>query len=116
MKQGTNFVLPINIDYDLTSVKSIDFIFKQPKKAPASFSPKDILKGVQKVFTYPSDEATLSTTEKNTINLHWVAKDTYKFNPEEFIYLDTKISLLKSNENPETEIVKFKMLPTLFEE
>lgn len=116
MKQGTNFILPVSIDYDLTLVSSIDFVFKQPTKAPASFSPKKILDGVQKTFTYPSDTATLSTTEDNTINLHWAVKDTYKFNPEEIIYLDTRLTLKNSTENPETEIVKIKMLPTLFKE
>ena len=116
MKQGTNFILPVSIDYDLTLVSSIDFVFKQPTKAPASFSPKKILDGVQKTFTYPSDTATLSTTEDNTVNLHWAVKDTYKFNPEEIIYLDTKLTLKNSIENPETEIVKIKMLPTLFKE
>lgn len=114
MKQGTNFVLPVLIEYDLSLVESIDFIFKQPIKAPTSFSPKKVLEGVQKTFTYPSDTATLSTTEENTINLHWSAKDTYKFDPEEIIYLDTKLFVKGSEENPETEIIKIKMLPTLF--
>jgi hypothetical protein len=116
MKQGTNFILPVSIDYDLTLVSNIDFVFKQPIKTPASFSPKKILDGVQKTFAYPSDTATLSTTEENTINLHWAVKDTYKFNPEEIIYLDTRLTLKNSTENPETEIVKIKMLPTLFKE
>lgn len=116
MKQGTNFILPVSIDYDLSLVSSVEFIFKQPAKAPASFSPKKILDGVKKTFTYPSDTAVLSTTETNTINLYWSIKDTYRFNPEEIIYLDTRLILKNSTENPETEIIKIKMLPTLFRE
>lgn len=117
MKQGTNFILPVSIEYDLSLAKSIEFVFKQPKKgANAEFSPKSIINGIQKSFTYPSDEATLSTTEENVINLHRDIKDTYRFDPEEYIYMDTRITLKDSPQNPETEIVKIKMLPTLFKE
>lgn len=116
MKQGTNFILPIQIEYDLEQVKSIDFIFKQSAlKNKNEYSAREILKGVEKTFTYPSETATLSETEENVINLHWTAKDTYIFVPDgEPVYMDTRITLNNSTENPETEIVKIQMLPTLF--
>lgn len=118
MKQGTNFILPVSIEYDLSLAESIEFVFKQPKMGAnnLAFSPKNIINGIQKVFVYPSAEATLSTTEENVINLHWDIRDTYKFKPEEYIYMDTRITLKDSEQNPETEIVKIKMLPTLFKE
>lgn len=116
MKQGTNFILPVQIEYDLEQVKSIDFIFKQSAlKNKNEYSIRDVLKGVEKTFTYPSETATLSETEENVINLYWTTKDTYIFMPEgEPIYMDTRITLNNSTENPETEIVKIQMLPTLF--
>lgn len=116
MKQGTNFILPVQIEYDLEQVKSIDFIFKQAAlKNKNEYSIRGILKGVEKTFTYPSETATLSETEENVINLYWTDKDTYIFMPEgEPVYMDTRITLNNSTENPETEIVKIQMLPTLF--
>ncbi len=117
MKQGTSFILPVWFDYDLSQVKSIDFIFKQPvSKNKTEFSSRKIMDGVKKAFSYPSDEATLSITDENTINLHWTQKDTYKFNPEEPVYMDTRLILKNSLNNPATEIVKIDMLPTLFKE
>lgn len=117
MKQGTSFILPVWFDYDLSQVKSIDFIFKQPvSKNKTEFSSRKIMDGVKKAFSYPSDVATLSTIDKDTINLYWTQKDTYKFNPEEPVYLDTRINLKNSIENPETEIIEIEMLPTLFKE
>lgn len=117
MKQGTSFILPVWFDYDLSQVTSIDFIFKQPVvKNKAEFSSRRIMDGIKKTFSYPSDTATLSEKEENTINLHWTRKDTYKFNPEETVYLDTRLNLKNSLENPETEIIEIKMLPTLFKE
>lgn len=115
MKQGTNFILPIQIGYDLSQVKSIDFIFKQPTaRSRGEFSTKKIIDGIQKTFTYPSKTAVLSSTEANVVNLYWTEKDTFSFAPDEYIYMDTKIVLKESDQNPETEICKIKMLPTLF--
>lgn len=114
MKQGTNFILPITFDFDLNLVESIDFVFRQSRNPKGQFSGAGILDGIHKEFTYPSDVALLSTTESNTIDLYWADVDTYKFNPEEYIYLDSKIHLKDSNVNPETEIIKIKMSPTLF--
>lgn len=115
MKQGTNFILPVTFDFDLNLVESIDFIFRQSRNPKGQFSGADILNGVHKEFTYPSDSALLSVTESNTVDLYWIDKDTYKFNSEDYIYLDTKIHLKNSNNlNPETEIIKIKMSPTLF--
>lgn len=118
MKQGTNFLLPITIEYDLTKIEKVEFIFKQlPTPNPSYIAqPKDIPleEEISLEFIYPSDTATLSDTEKDVINLHWNEDDTFKFIPDKYIYMDTRITLTESDQNPETKIIKLKMSPTLF--
>lgn len=98
MKQGTNFILPVEIDIDLDKVEQIEFVFKQ--------------KSVEHTFTYPSD---IAVREGNTINLIWTQADTYKFIADK-VEMDTRITLINSPYNPETPIVVFHMDRTLFKE
>lgn len=114
MKQGINITLPVTFEYDLSLVKQIDFIFRQSPRMGKQFSQESIMNGVFLKFTYPSETAKLSEVEKNTIDLYWEKQDTYKFNSEELIYLDTRIYLKDQEQNPETELVTFKISPTLF--
>ena len=99
MKQGTNNIMPVHFGIDLDGVSSIDFIFVQEEK--------------KKYYTYPSDTA-IRREGENVVELYWTEEDTYDFLTGE-VQLDTKIHLTGSEQNPPTEIVKFKMTPTLFE-
>lgn len=100
MKQGTNSLMRININYNLDDVKSIRFLFKQNEK--------------RLEFIYPSDNA-VRAVGSNSIFLVWSAEDTYMFSTNSVMKMDTLIKLNDSEENPETKIVTFKMNPTLFE-
>ena len=108
MKQGTNFILPVNIEYDLELIEKIEFIFKQSKPGDSLKNSKTIKK-----FEYPSDVA-VAIGEDNTINLYWNIDDTYLFDVNNLILMDTRIYLKDSEQNPETTTIKIRMNPTLF--
>lgn len=100
-KQGTNFIMPVHFaGYDLSSVSSIDFIFQQNDKTLE--------------YTYPSETATLRSGTDDTIDLVWTEEDTWKFCRNITIKMDTKVHLVGSTQNPQTNIVEFKLSRTLF--
>lgn len=100
MKRTTNYVLPVDIEFNLDLVKSIKFKFVQTGKTL--------------VFTYPTFNAFRESDDKNTVLIRFTAAQTSMFNTEQDVAMDTLIKLKESDENPETNIVKFKMNPTLF--
>lgn len=101
MKQGTNNIMKVKIDYDFDLIESIDFIFKQHD---------NILECV-----YPSEQV-VKVDGENAVFIDWSDHDTYRFSSGYAIKLDTKIHLIGAKTNPETSIVSFIMSPTLFEE
>ena len=54
--------------------------------------------------------------ETNQIKLQWTREETYSFNANEYVMMDSLIELIDSSDNPQTEVVKFSINPTLFEE
>ena len=105
MKQGTQFVLPVEIGLDLDSVSRIEFVFKQRscKGFPSI-----------KINTWPDD---CNRQEgQNIILIPWTQAETYKFMGGETLYMDTRIALKDSTDQPQTEILALKMSPTLFQE
>lgn len=102
MKQGTKFLLPISIDFDLSLVEKIEFIFRQDKRQNT------------KKFEFPSSTAVIDDEDETLIDLIWTKEDTYIFSPELPLMMDTRIKLIDSDYNPETEIVKLTLNPTLF--
>ena len=46
----------------------------------------------------------------------WTREETYKFLGGETLYMDTRITLRDSTDQPQTEILALKMNPTLFQE
>ena len=99
MKQAIRTVLPVQIGINLDDVEKIEFRFEQRG-------------GKRLDFIYPSENA---TRDGNTVNLDWSMDDTNYFEAEE-ITLDTRIKLKNSVHNPATEMVKFRMNPSLFRE
>ena len=97
MKQGTSFLLPIQIGTDLDNVQKVEFILQQNEK---EFS-----------YEYPSDTV---IREGNSLAIKFTAEDTWNFEPNVPIYIDTRITLKDSEYQPETEIVKVIMNRTLF--
>lgn len=104
MKQGINTTLLIHIDYNISAIEEIEFIFRQGD--------------ITKTFAYPSDNVTVveNNTCEHVIGIHWSKKDTFMFNCKDCIRMDTRIHLAGCDDNPETPIVKIKMNETLFED
>ena len=53
---------------------------------------------------------------QNIILIPWTREETYKFLGGETLYMDTRITLRDSTDQPQTEILALKMSPTLFQE
>lgn len=51
-----------------------------------------------------------------TSSLSLTREETYKFLGGETLYMDTRITLRGSTDQPQTEILALKMSPTLFQE
>lgn len=102
IKQGVNMNMAIPIDTDLDLVDRIVFITVQ-----------DVLH--RQMWIYPSANAT-RVPDTNTVNLVWTWEDTFRYDPEKLIYMDTKIFLKNSTENPPTQKTFFRMDSTLFTE
>lgn len=105
MKQGTHFILPVEFDLDLDTVEQIEFVFKQEKRLNSD---------IVKVNTYPYDCTRQENT--NVILIPWTRDETFRFVSGRLLYMDTRITLRNSDNQPETEILPIKMNPTLFRE
>lgn len=104
MKQLTKNLLKMNFrGVEWASIQKIEFAFSQELGAIP-------LKEVE----YPGD-GTLLVSE-GTVGIEWTAEDTRKFVAGKPFFADTRISLMNSEYQPETSIVKLIMNPTLFRE
>jgi len=111
MKQGISIHLPVKFDgLDLTETDEIVFIFKRACIKTAEGMKTSYWKsdGTGDCITKPN------TTD--TVLVPWSESDTYLFAENRDFYMDTKVTLTGSTDNPETNIVKLTMNPTLFEE
>ena len=100
LKQGINMLMPVEFEgLDLDTVESIDFKLKQWN--------------AEWEFSYPSDIAT-RREDTSIVEIKWLEADTWKFKKDQDIYMDTKIHLIGSWQNPKTPIVAFRMDKTLF--
>ncbi len=97
--------MPIEFDIDLDGVEKIEFIFKKEKDQKAN---------AIKTAVYP-DNATRKGTE-NIILIPWTQAETYLFQAGKSLYLDTRITMRDTDDQPETNIVQLEMSTTLFEE
>lgn len=81
MKQGTQFVLPVEIGMDLDDVSRIKFVFKQKscKVFPAI-----------KSNVWPDD--CTRQAGQNIILIPWTRAETYKFMGGETLYMGTPAS------------------------
>ena len=104
MKQLTKCLLTFEFPtLDLSTVSKIEFAFSQARdEAPL------------KVDTYPSGTAMKLTD--TTIGVAWTPEETLLFEAGKPFYADTRITLSVSEYQPQTEILKLRMSPTLFEE
>ncbi len=105
MKQGTQFALPVEIGMSLDEVSRIEFVFKQKS-----------CKGCTAIKTNTWPDDCTRQEGQNIILIPWTRAETYKFLGGEALYMDTRITLRDSTDQPQTEILALKMSPTLFQE
>lgn len=103
MKQGLNTHMLVTIDgIDVEDCEKIEFIFKK-ELAPNGATIKSA--------TYPNDV----TCENDVFRIHWSASETYAVKTGEQFFMDTRITFTGTSDQPETNVVKLVMNPTLFE-
>ena len=104
MKQLTNNLLKINFSgVELANVTKIEFAFSQS----ISGSPL-------KIAEYPGNDTILIAD--SVIGIEWTKKETKLFEANKDFFLDTRITMKDSIHQPDTQIIRLKMNPTLFEE
>lgn len=101
LKQGINAQMRVNVGIDLDQVETIVFVCEQGH--------------ARKMWTYPSNTA-VRVEDSNVISLEWSWADTFEFEANANVMLDSKIFLTSSKYNPPTEKVSFRMDSTLFTE
>jgi len=111
MKQGTTNTLPVEFDIDLNTVSRIEFLFKQK-----NFTSAAPVKTALWINDNENDTAHRGSADKNIILIPFSDDETYSFAPNTFFYLDTRITLKESPDNPATNICEILMSPTLFDE
>lgn len=108
MKRGINVHLSVRFeDIDLADVSQIDFIFKKSNCENAEAA---------KTAVWKSDDTgdcSMKPGADDTILVPWTRAETYLFSGS--FFMDTRITLEGSTDNPPTNIVELKMSPTLFE-
>lgn len=102
MKRRTTPTLRVCIDFDNSSITTIDFIFKQIRSEEAPIK-------VQK--TYPTN-VTYDSTNKIYM-IPFTEAETALFESQKEFYMDTKITT-NAGKIPATDIVQLFMRDTLF--
>lgn len=107
MKKGCSDTKLIHIDVDNAIIDHIDFIFKTKKESSAdAISEKSYFSDGSGQVQYDS--------ELGFYSIVFSEEETILFPANGLIYMDTRI-VLKDGQIPETEIVSFRVQPTLFD-
>lgn len=103
MKQLTKNLLAMCLHgVDIADVEKVEFAFSQHMHS----SPL-------KLAEFPGENT--FDLGNNTIGVVWTQEDTLLFKAGRDFYADTRITLVGSEYQPQTPIVKLHMEPTLFE-
>lgn len=103
MKQLTHNLLKMRFNgIDLNDVSTIEFVFSQ-----------NIDDAPLKTATYPSEDVVYIT--EHIVGVVWTKNETALFEAGKPFFADTRITMKHSEYQPETQIIKLKMQPTLFE-
>lgn len=104
MKLGLNTTLRVEINHiDVDLIERVEFIFKRLKTTTAK---------AIKTASYPEDVKLVH----GLFYIPWTSEETYQFAPDETFFMDTRITLKDTSDQPMTNIVELRMCPTLFEE
>lgn len=112
IKIGTNTTLPVRALFSnglsTADVEKIEFIFKQDKQ---DGSP--ILKSALYEPGNPESDVVL---QDDAFMIRWTMEETYRFAEGQTFFMDTRVWIYGTQDNPTTPIVSLKMDPSLFEE
>lgn len=104
MKQLTKNLLKMKFNgINLADVSKIEFAFSQ-----------NINSTPLKVAEYPGDD--VIDLDNNMLGVIWTAKETALFEGGKTFFADTRITMKESTYQPETQIIRLQMTPTLFKE
>lgn len=111
VKAGTAFSFPVEIeDENFDLIEKIEFMFKQEEDDDEGEALKTAL------WSRDGESRDCEKVEnENVIKVSFSRADTYRFEQNEFFFMDTRITYAGATENPATNIVKLKMANTLFE-
>ena len=111
LKHGISITLPVKFTgIDLDEVLAIEFLFKTECSETGA---------AVKTALYKSDgtgDAQRRQGAEGIIDVPWSKEDTYKFPSGKDFYMDTRITLMESSENPVTQILSLRMNESLFQE
>lgn len=111
LKHGISITLPVKFTgIDLDDVSGIEFLFKTENKETGD---------AVKTSVYKSDgtgDAQRRTDPSDIIDIPWTRAETYRFPSGKDLYMDTRITLADSSENPVTRILSLRMDESLFSE
>ena len=106
MKQGITHHMAVRFDgVRLDEVSRIEFVFTQTKRG----SP------LKTSLWTAGEETGDAIRHGEQLLVPWSREETYLFQEEAAFYLDTRITMAETGDNPETPIVPLRMNPTLFE-
>ena len=106
LKQGLTLKMPVRFkNLDMTNVSQIEFTFRQTKTEGAPV----------KAALYKSNGSGDCTADGNVVYVPWTPEETYLFKANGALYMDTRISISGTHDQPITPIVYIVMNPTLFE-
>lgn len=112
VKGGFRKTLPIKIvGFDIADAESIEFLFKQKQRVSA-----DELKIATWVNGAETEDVYTVDGVENTIFVRLTQEDTSRFKSGAPFFLDTRINVRDSYDNPLTPIVSVSADMTLFKE
>lgn len=104
MKHGFNTTLKVSIPkINVEDVEKIEFIFKRSKSSTAEKI---------KEAVYPTDVSCID----GFYMIPWSSEETCKIESDSKFYMDTRLTLKETRNQPDTNIVELIMHSSLFEE
>ena len=106
MKQGTVHHLKVYFEgLTAANIASIEFVFSQKKDGKP-------LKTAN--YTVGAAEPDVELVD-GLFLVPWTREETYLFRRDDTFYMDTRVNMTNSGDNPQTEVVPLQMNATLFE-
>lgn len=111
LKHGISITLPVKFTgIDLDDVSKIEFLFKTDNKENGRAVKTSVYK------SSGTGDAQRRDGTEDIIDIPWSKAETYRFPSGKEFYMDTRITLTDSSENPVTQVLSLRMDESLFAE